>query len=300
MSESLAEYVKLWFRAIRPFSFPCSLMPALVAVSAVLPIRDWRWDRLVATLALVLGLHIAGNMLNDYFDYVSGVDRRIEDDEGRPGRLLVKGEMAPSDVLRGVRVALIVVATATAYLTVQVDGWVLAFVALALFGAYSYTGPPFRLKARGLGEATTLAFFGPGLMAGASYVQIQRVPAELLLLSIPIGLSVGLILAGNNLRDLEEDSVGGVRTLAHRIGARPAAWVYCALAVACPIGVSAVGVEYGVPWLAVSLLSLGTVIRPVRAVLSGTRLADIDVRTVKFTLVLGTITAGVLIDAGGL
>jgi 1,4-dihydroxy-2-naphthoate octaprenyltransferase len=296
----MLDRLKLWMRATLPFSFPCSMFPVLTAVAATGPISQWHWDRLAATVVLVLALHVAANMLNDYFDYASGVDRRVEEDEGRPGRLLVRGEMQPRQVIRAVLVALVLAAAATAYLVWRVDAVVLGFVALALFGAYSYTGPPLRLKARGLGEVAMLVFFGPGLMGGACYVQIRGVPMRVLLLAIPMGLAVSLILAGNNLRDLAEDAAGGARTLAHRIGPRPMAWLYCAMALACSVGMTAVGLAYGRALLALSLLALPFAAGPVHAVLSGRRLADIDVQTVKFMAALGAIATGVLIYTGGL
>jgi 1,4-dihydroxy-2-naphthoate octaprenyltransferase len=276
------------------------MLPVLAATAATGPISGWHWDRLAATIVLVLALHVAANMLNDYFDYVSGLDRHVEGDEDRPGRLLVRGEMQPRQVVRAVLAALALVAAATAYLVWRVDAVVLGFVALALFGAYSYTGPPLRLKARGLGEVAMLVFFGPGLMAGTCYVQIGRVPARVLLLAVPMGLTVSLILAGNNLRDLAEDAAGGARTLAHRIGPRRMAWVYVAMVLACPLGFTAVGLAYGRPLLALSLLALPLAAGPVRAVLSGRRLADIDVRTAKYMAALGIIVTAVLIYTGGL
>jgi 1,4-dihydroxy-2-naphthoate octaprenyltransferase len=294
------ERLRLWLRAVRPFSFPCSLLPFLVAAAAVAPLREWRFDTLGAVLAAVLSLHVAANLLNDYFDYVQGVDREQEDDQGRPGRLLVAGEIAPAQVLRGALTALGLVAASAVYLTWRVGPTVLAFYALALFGAYSYTGPPLRLKARGLGELTMLVFFGPGLVAGVAYVQVQRVTVPVLLISVPMGLAVSVILTSNNLRDFDEDAAGGVRTLAHRIGRRAAAWLYCAEGVACPAWMTAVGVACGRPLLALTFLSLLALAEPMRAVLSGRRLPDVDVRTAKFTAAFGLTAAAVLIYTGGL
>ena len=72
-----------WARALRAFSFPLSVLPVFVATAAVLPPGEWRWDVLIASVAGVVLLHAAGNLLNDYFDFGAGVDRNVEGDEGR-------------------------------------------------------------------------------------------------------------------------------------------------------------------------------------------------------------------------
>jgi len=288
------------YRATRPFSFPCSVMPVLVATAAVLPIGRWHWDRLAAVLIAVLGLHIAANLFNDYFDYTGGVDTREAGDADRPGRMLVTGQVKPGQVRTGAVAALLAGALASVYLAWRVDAVVLAFYALGLAGGYAYTAPPIRMKARALGEFAMLAFFGFGIMSGVSYVQVQRIPTPVLLLAIPMGLAVSHILVGNNLRDLDEDAGGGVRTLAHLLGPRGMAALYWALALVCSLGTAAIGLAYGVPLLALSVLALATIPKPLRAVTRGERLPDIDARTARFNLTLGIIITAVLVYSGGI
>lgn len=297
---SLAEKPLVWVRAVRPFSFTCAATPVIVATAAALPVGRWRWDALGAALIAVVCLEIVGNLLNDYFDYTSGVDTRSQGDEGRPGRLLVTGEITPRQVLR-VAVAGLVVALATAaYLSWRVNALVLAFYAVGIAAACSYTGPPLKLKSRALGEPTILFIYGPAIMSAAAYVQVERIPMPVALLSIPVGLSTTFVLAANNLRDMEEDAAGGGRTLAHVLGGRRMAGLFCALAPVPALGVAAVGLAFGAPLLALSLLSLATMIGPVRAVATGVRVPDIDARTARYNLVLSAIAAGVLIAGGGL
>ena len=89
----LTHRIMLAFRATRPFSFPCSVMPVLVATAAVRPIGEWLWGRFAASLVAVLGVHICANLLNDYFDFMSGLDVEEDGFTGRPGRMLVSGEI---------------------------------------------------------------------------------------------------------------------------------------------------------------------------------------------------------------
>ena len=116
-------------------------------------------------------MHAIGNLLNDYYDYRSGVDARTEDDEGRPGRFLVKGILLPKDVLRLVLILSIPLAPMGAFLIWR-GGWPVAAIAAAgLFGGYAYTGPPFAFKYRGLGELCIFIVYGPAIVIGAGYMQ---------------------------------------------------------------------------------------------------------------------------------
>ncbi len=296
----LAAKLKLWVLATRPFSFPCSMVPVVIATAAVAPVRAWRWDAFAACILAVLSLHVAANLLNDYFDFTSGVDTRLDEEGDRPGRMLVAGAFTPRGFARGAALALGVAALACAYLTWRAGPLVPAFYVLAVAGLYYYTAPPLKLKARGLGEVMMVIWFGPALVAGVAYVQVGAFPLPLMLMGVPIGFLTTAILVANNLRDLEEDAAGGVRTLAHRIGPRAAAWLYVFLVVGAPGGITLVGLACGRPLLALTMLSLLTVIGPVRAVLAGRRLPDIDARTARLPLSVGAIATAVLVCTGGM
>jgi len=291
--------VRFWLRAVRAFSFPCSLMPLLVASAAALPLGRWRWDVLAAGLLGVLGLAAAGNLLNDYFDYVRGVDVRT-DEPGRPGRLLVRGELAPRQVLRATAIALAVSSVAGLYLARVSGPGVLAFVLLGLIGAYAYTGPPLQLKYRALGELCVFLTFGPALMAGAAYAQLGTVPGGVLALSVPMGFAVTSVLTANNLRDAAEDAEAGIRTLAHVMGPGGMAALCVGLALGAPLGIAAVGIARGVPLTAACLLTLPLAAPPLRAMLRGESPPDVDVQMVRFVLALGATALAALIRSGGL
>jgi len=282
-SPRLARYV----RALRAFSFPVSVGPAILAVAAVRPPGQWHWPALAACVFGVACLHAAGNLLNDYFDFRFGVDRRVHDDDGRPGRLLVRGELPPAAVLAEAGVCLLLAAGPAAYLTWLRGPAVAAFAAVAAAGLYAYTGPPLRLKHRGLGEPLIFLLFGPGLMAGCAYVQTGRLATTALLLSVPVGLATTAILVGNNVRDREEDRAAGIVTLAGPAGGRVARALYVVLVAGCLLGVAAVAAAGRAPRVLLAAPLLGVLLaRPLAAMCRGRRLPDIDARTARFEAVL--------------
>jgi 1,4-dihydroxy-2-naphthoate octaprenyltransferase len=278
----------LWlrFRALRAFSFPLTVLPVVVATAAVRPFADWDWGILMASAVGVMLLNAAGDLLNDYFDYRSGVDRRLEGDEARPGRYLVRGELAPRDVLVEALLCLLLAAPFAAHLLWRCGPGLLWFGAPAILAAYAYTGPPLHLKYRALGELLIFVVLGPVLLAGAAYAQVGRCPASVLLLSVPVGLVTTGVLLGNNMRDGDEDAAAGIRTLAHMLGLRGVRAVYALSLLAPPLmvaGIAAAGmVPAGALACSVSLLPAYLVLR--RA-LAGRRVPDIDALTARFALV---------------
>lgn len=274
-------------KALRAFSFPASVLPVFVAVAAVRPPGQWQWDVLLCSALGVALLHAAGNLLNDYFDFRSGVDRKIEGDEGRPGRLLVHGELAVRDVLAEVAFCLLLVLPIGAYLLWRCGFGLLWFATIAGVGLYFYTGPPLKLKYRALGEPLIFLVFGPALMLGAAYAQTGAFETTALLLSIPVGLATTAILTANNLRDHDEDRTGGIVTLAQVLGVRALSWLYVLLVIGSVLGLLALGIaKVGPIWLIFAPALLLFLVKPLSCVWRRQRLADIDARTARFETIL--------------
>ena len=276
-------------RALRAFSFPVSVLPVLVATAIVRSPSEWDWPILIASTLGVMLLHAAGNLFNDYFDFKSGVDRKLDDDESRPGRFLVRGELSPKDILIEALVCLLLALPVGTYLILRCGPGVLWFAGAAAVGLYCYTGPPLNLKYRALGEPLIFLVFGPSLMLGAAFAQTGSLHWKVLLLSIPVGLATTAILTANNLRDQEEDRTAGIRTLAQVLGTRALRWFYILLVVGCVLSLAALAiVEVGPGVLIFAPVLLVLLLKPLVCVWQSKRLADIDARTARFESVLLT------------
>ncbi len=280
--------------AVRAFSLPVSVLPVAIATAAALPPAQWRWDVLVISLLGVALLSSAGNLLNDYFDYRSKVDRRTHGDESRPGRLLVRGELLPGDVLIEALVCLVLAMGCAGYLTWRCGPVPLWFTLAAVAGLYAYTGPPFKLKYRALGEPLIFVVFGPLLMTAAAWVQVGHFVLPALLLSLPIGLATTAILVGNNFRDRQEDREAGIRTIGHFAGGQVARVGYVVLVCASVAGLAALAAAGAAPRALLGAPAAFLLLRrPLSCMWRGRRLADIDARTARFeaVLLLGVLAA---------
>jgi 1,4-dihydroxy-2-naphthoate polyprenyltransferase len=206
----------------------------------------------VAALAGALLIQIATNLANDYFDFVKGGDT---DERLGPVRVVQAGLLAPGTVLRGAFVVLALATLVGAYL-VWVGGVpILVIGLLSLLFAVAYTGGPFPLAYRGLGDLFAFVFFGPVAVAGTIWVQGRAFEPGFLVAGAGVGALVTAILVVNNLRDRETDARAGKRTLAVRLGVRGTRAEYVGLVAAALLAPLAGVAFFGwTPW---TLLAAG-------------------------------------------
>jgi len=179
----------------------------------------WLW---VCTLLGALCIQIATNFFNDAVDGKKGADgeRRMG-----PKRLTGTGEMTFGQVMGLGTVFLVGAAFFGAFLFLA-RGWPMLAIGLpSLFLAYGYTGGPFPLAYRGMGEIFVILFFGFVAVMGTVFVQTGIWPEEAVLLGGQVGLLSAVLISVNNFRDREEDALVGKRTLAVKFGPKVAAAV---------------------------------------------------------------------------
>jgi 1,4-dihydroxy-2-naphthoate octaprenyltransferase len=98
-----------------------------------------------------------------------------------------------------------------------------------VFLAVSYHAPPLRLAYRGLGEVAVAIAYGPLVTCGTFLVQRHEVTAEVVALSLPLGLLIGAFLWINEFPDYRADAGAGKRTLVVRLGRRRASRAFAAI-----------------------------------------------------------------------
>jgi 1,4-dihydroxy-2-naphthoate octaprenyltransferase len=204
-------------RATRAYSLPASVVPVLLGT--VLAAKGCGTGgqghfQLVTFLWVLCGAvfaHIGANVLNDYFDFVYGVDTLPEHGSG----VLTRSELT---ALQALVLALVFLAFA-GICGLRVFWWQPVFVSwwvgIGLGCAVLYSA---LLKRFALGDLLIMLSFGIGLTVGAYGVQTNPLLLRGCLLaalySTPICLLVDAILHANNLRDALNDRSARVRTIA--------------------------------------------------------------------------------------
>ena len=102
---------------------------------------------------------------------------------------------------------------------VMKGGWpilLIGFISVLL--GYAYTGGPFPLAYLGLGDLFVIFFFGIIAVCGLTYLHMEEVSAEAVVLGLQVGFHCTVLIAINNLRDIEGDSRVHKKTMPVRFG----------------------------------------------------------------------------------
>ncbi|MGE5586339.1 MAG: prenyltransferase [Bacillota bacterium] len=243
---------KFWAGATRASFASASMVPVVLGGSVAAAHGAFAVGPFLLSAVGVLVLHLAANLVNDYYDYTSGAD--VIRDSRTPlyggGTILVDGTLIPRQVSRAYRflyaVALLA-GIALAAMRGTGGAGVLAFGLAGSLCGYFYTAPPLHLSYVGLGEATIGLCFGPLTVAGVYFVQTGRLGAEAveaLVASLPVGLLVAAIVFVNEFPDRASDGAAGKRTVVVRLPLRAALACYAALVLA-PFAVIAGAIRFG-------------------------------------------------------
>jgi len=243
--------IKSCILAARPKTLPAAIVPVWAGCvlawklsgSFDLPLALW-------TLFGAIFIQIATNFFNDAIDSKKGADteKRLG-----PVRVTASGMMSPRAVM-GVAAGLLLAALVCGVFLYQARGWPIVLIGIpSLFLAYGYTGGPFPLAYRGMGELFVIGFFGLVAVTGTVFIQTGGWPREALLLGAQVGLLSAVLISINNFRDRAEDSTTGKRTLAVRFGPKVAAAViWLEIKIAAFTGL--VWLTFGFPHLMLSSL----------------------------------------------
>jgi 1,4-dihydroxy-2-naphthoate octaprenyltransferase len=217
--------MRIWIMAARPRTLPAAVAPVLVGTAAAV---EWagRLPRVGAFLAALVGsifIQIGTNLANDYSDAKRGADMA---DRLGPVRVTSAGLVTPRRVLVATWVAFGVAVACGIYLAAVAGIVILAIGAVSIAAGVLYTGGPRPYGYAGLGEVFVFLFFGLVAVNGSYYVQVERLDALPLGLSIGVGFLATAILVVNNVRDVETDRRAGKLTLAVRMGRARAVTLY--------------------------------------------------------------------------
>jgi 1,4-dihydroxy-2-naphthoate octaprenyltransferase len=278
-----------WFLATRPWSFTMTAIS--ISVGSVMGAMDggFSWGFYLVTLVGVISMHSAANLINDYYDVLSGVDTQdVSTAQYRP-HPLAEGALTLTGVLIGAACCFTLAAAIGMFLAVA-KGWTI--LVLALIGGFSgvfYTAPPLRYKYKALGEISVFFMWGPLMVEGAYFVQRQALSLEALWVSIPFGVLVALVLFANNLRDTADDEGKGIRTLSTITGPRKGIWVYVILVVCAYVSVVVMAFTGPLnPWSLMVLISLPLFFSLLRRMMSNPPL-DADAQTAKLNTAFGIL-----------
>lgn len=252
---------QIYWRLTRPHTLTASFVPVLIGTVLALFVVDVNFMLFIALLFSCLLIQIATNLFNEYYDFKRGLD--TEDSVGIGGAIVRHG-MEPKKVLHlalslyGISILIGV------YICMSSSWWLAVIGLIGMSIGYLYTGGPFPIAYTPFGELFAGVCMGSVFILIAFFIQTGTVTSDSVLISIPIAILVGAINLSNNIRDIEEDTIGGRKTLAILLGEKKAVYFLGSLffiAYAWIVGLVIFGVAS--PWIFIVLLSVK---KPIQAV----------------------------------
>jgi 1,4-dihydroxy-2-naphthoate octaprenyltransferase len=256
--------VKIWFLETRPQFLLLSVVLAFLGACIAWFYTDVIHPgyALLAGLGLVL-THISVNVLNDYFDYKSGVDLKVQRTPFSGGSgILPAGLMKPRQALWFGLVALFLAVPIGVYFVV-VQGWqLLPLLVVAALCVLLYT--PIILK---LDWPEWSPGLGLGMLPvlGAYFAQTGSYTLSAVFAAVPSFILVHNLLLLNEFPDVDADKTASRRTLPITIGRPKAAVVYSAMTVVVYLWIIS-GVVFRVMpvWTLLALLTLPLAVKAIR------------------------------------
>ena len=256
----------VWFMETRPQFLTLSVVLAFLGTAIA-----WYdgyfsiWHALLAGIGLVL-THASVNILNDYFDYRSGVDLATKRTPFSGGSgILPAGLLTPRQVL-WLGIIMLGLAVPIGIYFVVIRGWeLLPLLVVAAIFIVLYS--PFILK-RPWPEWVAGAGLGALPVLGMYFAQTGFYTWDAAVASIPSAFLVHNLLLLNELPDAEADTRANRRTLPITIGKKGAAVFYSMVAVAVYVWVIAWVIAGVMPvWTLLALLSLPLALRAINGAL---------------------------------
>jgi 1,4-dihydroxy-2-naphthoate octaprenyltransferase len=185
---------------------------------------DWGlW--LLVTFGLVMS-HATNNLLNDYTDYVKGVDQDNYYRAQYGPQPLVHGLLTKKQLLTYAAITGLIALAAGIALIFLRGGLTWVFLALGVFFVLFYTWP---LKYIALGEIAVLIVWGPLMIGGGYYVITGDWSWNVIFASLPYALGVTGVIFGKHIDKYEVDKAKRIHTLPVVMGERNARFTLVAL-----------------------------------------------------------------------
>ena len=248
---------KLWISAFRLRTLPLALTSIGMGAALASYNLSFSWPILIGGVSTTLFLQILSNLANDYGDYTNGADNETRIG---PTRAMQTGLISVAEMKTAIVVFIVLSLISGCFLLYvafahQAISWLPVLFFLLGLGciaaAIKYTAGKNPYGYKGFGDLFVFVFFGWVGVCGTYFLMTKEFSWDILLPSTTMGLFAAAVLNINNIRDIDTDAQAGKKTLAMRLGYKPARLyhvVIILIAIACAFAfIMKKDLEYG--WL---------------------------------------------------
>ncbi|MBM7582753.1 1,4-dihydroxy-2-naphthoate octaprenyltransferase [Caldicoprobacter guelmensis] len=222
----------------------------------------------IVALTAVYCIEIGKNAVNEWVDYLSGVDRFVTPDKRTPfsggKKTIVDEKLTPSEVVMIALVTFLIACGIGLYIIFFKEIGVLWIGIAGILLSILYSLPPFKLAYRGLGEVTVGLTFGPLIVLGIYCLQTGKMDLSALWVSLPIGILIANVLWINQFPDYEADLQGNKRNWVVRLGKEKSVKVFAILFLIAYLWFILLAIVLKNPFWLLGLISVPLAVRAVR------------------------------------
>jgi 1,4-dihydroxy-2-naphthoate polyprenyltransferase len=218
-SEDLINWMKV-MRMSQGFFF-ISAMPVLLG--SLLIYQHHQIFNPLLTLLILIGcllFHLGADMINEYYDHISGNDALVEIHTPFSGgtRVLEEGKLAPKRVLKMSYLFFSIALIGSMIIAYLSRIEVLIFAVLGLISCWGYSAPPLKFSHRGLGEIVIFLNNGLFIICAMYYAIVGELHSEIFLPSFFLGFLGFAIILMNEIPDFSADKQVQKNNLVVRLG----------------------------------------------------------------------------------
>jgi len=258
--------LKVWFLETRPQFLLLSVVLAFLGTCIAWHDGSFHLGHALLAFVGLLLCHISVNVLNDYFDYKSGIDLKTKRTPFSGGSgFLPAASLEPRNVFWLGLVCFLLAVPIGIYFTLVIGWLLLPLLAIGTVCILLYT--PFLTRLRwpewapgvGLGALPVL---------GVYFIQTASYTLPAIVASIPSGILVHNLLLLNEFPDAEADKEASRKTLPITMGKAKASVVYSALTVIVYLWIiGSVAAGLMPPFCLIALLTLPFAIKSIQGAL---------------------------------
>lgn len=209
-------WIVVWWRTLRLYNVAFVLFPLLLASSLADSAGVGYSGELVLLLALSVGcFQVGGNLFNDFYDHITGVDR-LHPQAG--SRSIQKGWLAAIDVFRAAVFFLSLGAALGVLVLLPNPPLLLLFAVFGTLAFFAFYGGAKSLRYRGGSEWLVLLLLGPFLVEAFYFALTQSFSRPALVLGFCFGWWMLFYAHVKNFEHILALSQAGVRNWVTRLG----------------------------------------------------------------------------------
>lgn len=204
------DIISRWLIATRAAVLIMTFLSA--AIAGILAYQQGQFD-LLAWVLVAIGLvfaHATNNLLNDFTDYIKGVDQDNYYRSQYGPQPLVHGLLTKKQLLTYAAVTGLIALACGAYLVFARGGLTPVLLGLGVFFVLFYTYP---LKYIALGEISVLIVWGPLMIGGGYYAITGHWDWNVVIAGLPYALGVTGVIFGKHIDKYVMDKARHIHTL---------------------------------------------------------------------------------------